>query len=192
MDFWEIFTLVTGVIYIVLEIRQSDWMWPLGILTAATAVYVFLSSRLWASMGLNVYYAVISVIGIFAWARDRRKLREQNAPEDALHLTQMSPKAASISGIVTILGCAGLFLLLRFLEDASPLLDALSMGLSALATFWLAKSYPQHWLLWVLADSLSAVLCISQGLYWMGALYGAYCASAVYGYIYWKKKGIYV
>ena len=31
MDFMQIFTLVTGVIYIILEIRQKNFMWVVGI-----------------------------------------------------------------------------------------------------------------------------------------------------------------
>ena len=168
MDFWEIFALVTGVIYIVLEIRQSRWMWLVGIVTAAAAVYVFLGSRLWASMGLNVYYGIVSVFGIVSWAKASRRLEQLDAPEDALHLKELGWRNALLSGVATALLSAGLFFLLRFLNDASPLMDALSMGLSALATLWLAKSFPQQWLLWVVADSLSAALCLSQGLYWMG------------------------
>ena len=37
----EIFTLVTGIIYIILEIRQKNAMWIVGILTSIAAMAVF-------------------------------------------------------------------------------------------------------------------------------------------------------
>jgi hypothetical protein len=39
------------------------------------------------------------------------------------------------------------------------------------------------------ADAMSTILCATQGMWWMTALYAAYTLSAVYGYIHWKKHG---
>ena len=36
----EIFTLVTGVIYVILEIRQKNAMWVLGIITSLASMLV--------------------------------------------------------------------------------------------------------------------------------------------------------
>ena len=69
------------------------------------------------------------------------------------------------------------------------LLDASVAVLSAVATWWLVKSYIQQWWLWIVADTLSTILCITQGMWWMALLYAAYTASAFIGYSHWKKKG---
>jgi hypothetical protein len=42
------------------------------------------------------------------------------------------------------------------------------------------------------ADTLTLILCITQGLYWMSALYAVYVGMAVYGYLNWQKLGKYV
>ena len=60
----EIFTLVTGVIYIILEIRQKSLMWAVGIVTSIAAMYVFFRQGLYASFGLNTYYLIMSVVGL--------------------------------------------------------------------------------------------------------------------------------
>ena len=49
MDFMQIFTLITGVIYIVLEIRQKDFMWIVGIATSLAAMWVFFRQGLYAT-----------------------------------------------------------------------------------------------------------------------------------------------
>ena len=64
--------------------------------------------------------------------------------------------------------------------------------MSIIATVWLVKSYLQQWLVWIVADLLSTALCLTQGMYWMAALYAFYTLSAVYGYIHWKRRGVYV
>jgi nicotinamide mononucleotide transporter len=69
-DNWiEIFGAVTGIIYVFLEIRQSLWLWPVGIITSAVYVWVFFHGKLYADMSLQCYYLVISVAGWYWWGR---------------------------------------------------------------------------------------------------------------------------
>ncbi|MBE0676333.1 MAG: nicotinamide mononucleotide transporter, partial [Bacteroidales bacterium] len=37
----EIFGALAGIVYVMLEIRQSIWLWPVGIVTSAVYVLVF-------------------------------------------------------------------------------------------------------------------------------------------------------
>ena len=77
-------------------------------------------------------------------------------------------------------------------ENPMSLLDSAVAVLSAVATWWLVKSYREQWWLWIVADTLSVLLCAWQGMWWMAALYVAYVAAAVYGLAYWKKCGVYL
>ena len=85
-----------------------------------------------------------------------------------------------------------IYKILIYLGDSSSILDAIVLVMSIIATVWLVKSYPQQWLVWIVADILSTTLCLTQGMYWMAALYAFYTLSAVYGYIHWKRRGVYV
>lgn len=202
--FWEIFTLVTGIVYIILEILQSKWMWAVGFLTAVAAMVVFWMQGLYASFGLNCYYFVMAGVGMWQWIKDERKLgsavgsgrgeAEKVVPSEpaSLHLTRMTPTVALASAAVMIAGTAAFYFLLKALGDSQPLLDVSVTVLSAIATWWLAKSYKEQWLLWIVADAATMTMCLMQGLPWMTALYGAYTLSAAYGYIYWKRNGKYV
>ena len=44
----------------------------------------------------------------------------------------------------------------------------------------------------IAADTVSTILCATQGLWWMTALYAAYAVSAVIGYVHWKRNGRYM
>ena len=190
----EIFTLVTGVIYIVLEIRQKNFMWVVGIMTSVAAMWVFFRQGLYASFGLNTYYLVTSFIGLWQWGRDRKKLEAaaDNPDGDVLHLNRLSLKTVVATLIVAAAGIFLLSWLMKMLENPMSVLDAAVAVLSAVATWWLVRSYLEQWWLWILADALSTCLCITQGLWWMTALYAAYTLSAVYGYVHWKKNGVYI
>lgn len=194
MDFMEIFTLVTGVIYIILEIRQKNFMWVVGVFTSLAAMWVFFRQGLYASFGLNTYYLITAFIGLWQWGRDKKKVAsaETGSGTDAIHLNRLTAGTAVLSAVVCVVGTFALAWVMQLLENPMSYLDAAVAVLSAVATWWLVRSYIEQWWLWVLADSLSTVLCATQGMWWMTALYAAYALSAVYGYIHWKKHGIYV
>ena len=183
----EIFAAATGVAYVVLEILQKNVMWVVGILTGLACAFSFGVQHVWASMGLNIYYVVISVVGLMQW----KKASEQ-VGEGEIHLKSLSPRTAGVSALVFVVGGVLLIQLLRAAGDASPALDGTATMLSVIGTWWLAQSYLQQWLLWIVADILSTALCISTGQWWMAAMYVAYTVSAVYGYFHWKKKGKYI
>ena len=181
----EIFAFVTGIAYIVLEVLQKNAMWVVGILTGAACAYSFAVQKSWGMMGLNIYYIVISVIGLIQWRKDGAA-----AGEDVIHLRELPRKTAVWSAVGFVLGSLALIWVFRALGDGSSALDATATVLSVIATWWLTRSYIQQWMLWVVANALTTALCIANGQYWMMVLYLAYAASAVYGYCHWKKHGV--
>lgn len=183
----EIFALVTGIAYVVLEIMQKNAMWVLGILTGSACAFSFGVQHVWASMGLNLYYVAMSVVGLVQW----RKASAQVA-EGEIHLQALPKKVGVWSVLVFFVGSLVVIQLLRAAGDAQPFLDGTATVLSVIGTWWLAQSYLQQWLLWIVADILTTTLCLTTGQYWLAILYIAYIASAVYGYFHWKKHGVYI
>ena len=196
----EIFSLVTGVIFLILEVRQKNAMWVVSIFSSSVAAIVFLEEKLYASMALNIYYVVTAVWGLFTWIRDSRKLKAETQANaiaetedaDKIHLTRLDWKVVLASVAALIILTPVIYKVLVSLGDSSSILDAIVLVMSIIATVWLVKSYLQQWLLWIAADLLSTTLCLTQGMYWMAALYAFYTLSAIYGFIHWKKRGLYV
>ena len=183
----EVFALVTGVAYAVLEILQKNSMWVVGILTSTACAFSFGVQHVWASMGLNIYYLVMSVVGLVQW----RKAGQQ-VGEGEIHLQEIPRKVQIISALLFVAGSVLLIQVLRAAGDAEPRLDAVATVLSVIATWWLAQSYLQQWLLWIVADIITTTLCIVTGQYWLAALYLTYICGAVYGYSHWKSRGKYL
>ena len=181
----EIFAFATGIAYVVLEILQKNAMWVVGVLTGAACAYSFAVQRNWGMTGLNLYYVVISVIGLVQWRKDGAAVEE-----GTIHLRALPKKTALWSAVLFVVGSLALIGLFRALGDGMSALDATATVLSVIATWWLTRSYLQQWMLWVVADVLTTALCLANGQYWMAVLYVAYVVSATYGYFHWKKKGV--
>lgn len=210
MDRMEIFTLVTGVVYIYLEVRQKNFMWVVGMVTSAAAVYVFTDRGLYATAALNVYYLAVSFWGLYQWRRDSRILgskdsagdsgngimgkeaKEGRDKEDEIHLRRLTARTAAVSAVVYAISTALLIFLMEKVGDTMSFLDAVVTVLGAVGTWWLSRSYKEQWLLWVVADILTVAMCLMQDMYYMAALYVVYTACAVYGYFHWKRCGTYV
>ena len=187
MEAIEVFALVTGVVYLVLEILQKNAMWVVGILTGTACAISFAYQQVWASMALNIYYVAMSVVGLVQWRKAGGKVEQ-----GAIHLGTLSRKTALLSAALFVVGSVVAIQVLRAAGDSVPQLDGIATVLSVIATWWLAQSYLEQWLLWIVADILTTVLCLVTGQYWMALLYGAYVLSAVYGYFHWKKNGVIV
>lgn len=71
----EILGAVAGIIYVILEIRQNVWLWPVGIVTSAFYILVFYTSRFYADMSLQVYYLAVSCAGWYWWIKGTRVRR---------------------------------------------------------------------------------------------------------------------
>ena len=191
MDMMQIFTLVTGVIYIILEIRQKNSMWLVGILTSLAAMWVFFRQGLYASFGLNTYYLITAFIGLWQWRQDKAVV------DDGIHIRRMNVKTAVAgllsAGVLTFALSRGMDHLHAcgiLKENPMSLLDASIAAVSAVATWWLVRSYLEQWWLWIASNLLSIVLCAMFGMWWMMLLYVAYVVSSVIGLRYWKKHGV--
>jgi len=200
MDFLQIFTLITGIAYIVLEIRQKNFMWVVGIATSLAAMWVFFRQGLYASFGLNTYYFITAFIGLWQWRRNKTAFSETSSVgHDTIVLNRLSWKTVIISAVVTVIGVVALSWGMDCLHDSGllaenpmSLLDSAVAVLSAVATWWLVKSYREQWWLWIVADAMSVALCAMQGMWWMAVLYVIYIVSAFYGLLHWKKRGVYL
>lgn len=188
----EIFALVTGIPYIVLEILQKDSMWYFGIATGLACAYSFAVQHLWSNMALNIYYAVMAVWGLYQWRKDSRALEAGGGEAASVHLGRMGTRMALWSAGIFICGTFLLVWLSGVTDGSSAWLDSVSAMMSVVATYWLGKSVPYHWLVWIVTDIILVVMCVSQGQIWLGLLYAAYVASAAYGLFHWLSKGKYV
>ena len=69
----EILGAILGLVYIFFSIKQHILTWPTGLLTSAIYVVVFFDARLYADMGLQAYYVVISIYGWYFWLTGKKQ-----------------------------------------------------------------------------------------------------------------------
>jgi nicotinamide mononucleotide transporter len=200
-NYIEIFGAVTGIIYVFLEIRQTIWLWPVGILTSAVYIWVFFTSKFYADMSLQVYYLVISCLGWYWWAmgtghQPSLKLRlakqctvqKVDGEREELEVTRLKPRTGMVLAIVFVLLFIAMWLVLSRLTDSPvPVRDSFITSLSIIATWMLARKIYEHWYLWIVVNFVSAVLFMTRGLYPTVILYVVYGLMSFVGLAAWGK-----
>ena len=206
-NYIEVFGAVTGIIYVFLEIRQTIWLWPVGILTSAVYIWIFFTSKIYADMSLQVYYLVISILGWYWWAKgtgrraqgagqneDGTELRAQSTGQNKegekgeLVVTRLKLMTGLVLAAVFILLYITMYLVLTRLTDSPvPVRDSFITSLSIIATWMLAQKIYEHWYLWIVVNFVSAVLFLTRGLYPTVILYIVYGIMSFAGLVAWKK-----
>jgi nicotinamide mononucleotide transporter len=199
----EVLGAVTGIVYVFLEIRQTLWLWPVGIVTSAVYIWVFFTGKLYADMSLQGYYLVISCLGWYWWIKgagqraqgerhedgEREKGRGGEAKKEILQVTRLKFRTGVIlASVFVVLYFVLWFILSRLTDSPVPEVDSFITSLSIVATWMLARKIYDHWYLWIVVNSAATVLFIVRGLYPTVILYIVYGIMSFAGLIEWKKS----
>jgi len=201
-DIWiEVFGVITGIAFVFLEIKQNNWLWPVGIVTSAVYILVFFTGKLYADMSLQGYYLVISIIGWYWWLKGSKVQRYEGAEVryDEAGVNSSNGKSLKVSRISTKITLVLLFvfvtlysvmyfILSRFTDSPVPAADSFVTSLSIVATWMLARKIYEHWYLWIIVNSVSCVLFLTRGLYATVILYAVYFTMSFVGLREWKRS----
>ena len=182
MPSWmEVFGFVTGASCVALLVRQNIWNWPVGILNNLAFSLLFYRTGLYADVGLQGFYIVISVYGWWSWlhgGRDHGALKVSRVPP---------PMALALALGVGLITALLTWLLRRYTNSTVPVLDSLITALSLVAQFMMTRKWVENWAVWITANCISVGLLIYKGLYVTAALYLVYQVLCTMGWVEWHR-----
>ena len=184
-NYIEIIGVLLAFLYILLEIKQKWTMWIVGIISSSFYIYIFFQHKIYAQMGLNAYYVIMSFYGLYCWKFLKNK------KEQGIKITHITTGKIIILSAIALITTGILSCILReFTDSPVPYLDAFIAALSIVATWMIARKILEQWYVWIFADLLSIGLCLYQGLYATSILFIVYCIMSVFGLLEWKKSMI--
>lgn len=202
LSYIELAASLFGLVYVVFEVLQKNFMWYLWVLTSITFGIVYYYSHIYAYMGLQIYYVAMGIYGIYSWRRAKalaKRAAAQPATQpgelssedaDILVVRRMSREVAILSTLFAIIVFFILTYILKCTEDPNPWLDSFCSVISMLATFWLSRQYLQNWYLWIVCNVASTILSLSVAQYYAALLYFIMIGMAVWGLWHWNKNGV--
>jgi len=179
----EIIGVISAFIYLILEIKQKWTFWIVGIFSSAFYVYIFFQAGLYAEMGLNIYYILMSIYGLYLW---KFVSVETNENRGFRHIDKKTTFALILSFII-LLACV--FTILRLYTNSQvPVPDALIAILSIIATWMSAKKIVECWYVWIFVNIFATGLYVHQKLYLTAILFVAYSILSFVGLMEWRKS----
>lgn len=182
MSLLEVSAVVFGIISVYLSTRENIWSWPTAIVNVSLYSLVFYEAKLYADMGLQVVYLMLSVYGWYVW-----RFGGENRTE--LHVMRARPTLLAAAAIAAIAFAALLgFLLARSTDADLPYLDSATTATSLVAQFMMTRKILENWLIWIAVDVVYVGMFIYKQLYLTAGLYAVFFVLAVFGYRSWKRS----
>ena len=98
LSYIELAASLFGLVYVVFEVLQKNFMWYLWVLTSITFGIVYYYSHIYAYMGLQIYYVAMGIYGIYSWRRAKALAKRAAAQLSTQPSTQLSTQPASNGG----------------------------------------------------------------------------------------------
>jgi len=178
----ELFAALIGAISVWLSVRQNIWSWPTAIVNVVLYAIVFYEAKLYADMGLQVIYAILSIYGWYEWLYG-------GAGHTELRVSRTGARLGALLALIAAAGSALLGVFLHHSTDAAlPFMDSFLSSTSLVAQWMMTKKLLENWLVWIGVDVLYVGMFIFKGLFLTAGLYAVFLALAVKGYLDWRRS----
>ncbi len=159
MTWFEFAAVVVTLLSVWLTVRQVIWCWPTALVSVVMYGIVFYDARLYADMGLQGIYFVLSVYGWWAWRHGGQDQTELEVSRGSIRLYVLLVAIGSAFAILLggILG--------RYTDAALPWMDSTLTSFSLVAQWMMTRKLLENWIVWVAVDVVYVGMFIFKDLH---------------------------
>jgi nicotinamide mononucleotide transporter len=174
--------VASGILCVWLAAKNNILNWPIAIVSVLIYIIIFYESKLYADMGLQVYFFFMNLYGWYFWLKNRR-LNQASSPVLFITVKEIIFSVFAVIVFTLLLG----YLLHNNTDAAYPFVDSFCTACSLVAQVFLARKVLQNWLIWIFVDIIYVGVYISRDLYATAFMYALYIYIATVGFIDWRK-----
>ena len=173
--------VITGILCVYLAAKNNILNWPTAIVSVIIYIFIFLEAKLYADMGLQVYFLVMNVYGWYFWSR---RSKDEKVPVSSITPKEIILSIIGISVFTVALG----FFLYKGTDASFPFIDSFCTACSLVAQIFLARKVMENWLIWIFVDIIYVGVYIAKDLHLTAGMYALYVYIAAMGYLEWRKE----
>jgi nicotinamide mononucleotide transporter len=174
-----VFLGVTSVYY---SMKENILVFPTGIISTLIYVWICLTVGLYADMGINAYYFVMSIYGWYIWSKPIEK-------GTVLPVTWLDGQGKAIALLLFLVSYALLaFILIQFTDSDVPYIDSFTTASAFVGMYLMAKKKVENWIAWIITDLVSVPLYWYKGLLLTSFQFLFFTVLAVLGLLAWIKS----
>lgn len=204
----EIIGAVFGIASVFFAKKENIWVYPTGIISTATYVYLLSHWALYGDLIINIYYTIMSIYGWYMWA----KVTDDKSGHIPISRTNLSDKLkafgifafTSVFVIVVYryyevmpkLGWSDSIQLvwtkltsgdLQSFREITPYIDTFTTGIFFAGMWLMANKKIENWTLWIIGDVVSIPLYLLKGYGFTAIQYTVFLVLAILAYFSWRK-----
>ena len=175
---------IAGCISVVLTAKGRWMMYPIGFIQNFTYTVLAFQNKFYGEVFEQIFYIVTMIWGMVAWARNMHT-NEDGTQDVNTRKFGLAEWLFTIAGVVI-----GTWLFGRVLVAmgaAQPYTDAATNVMALFAQILMVKRYREQWALWLLIDVFCIKMWWVAGNWSMVAMYVAWTANCIYGWMNWTK-----
>lgn len=174
-----------GICSVVLCAKGKRSGFIFGLVNVTCYALISFHNAYYGEVMLNtLFYIPSNIVSFILWTRHKDHERE----DKEVKARAMKKWQLAASFAVAAVATFGYHFVLRALGGAMTGLDGATTILSIFATVLMALRYSEQWLFWIIVNVLTVALWCVAGDPVMIAMWGAYLANAIYGYLMWLNK----
>lgn len=184
----EIVAAFFGLVSVWYAKKANILVYPTGIISVLLYVYICFNAQLYADMGINAFYFLMSVYGWIMW-----KLKTSDKKERTV--TFMNRSNYWVSALFFFGSLALILFLLKYFNGDDelywatniPYIDTFTTSIFVLGMWLMALKKVENWIFWIIGDVISVPLYFYKDLVFTSLQFFIFLILAVMGYIEWKK-----
>ena len=189
VDYWiqnwlEATGLVSGLLCVLLLIRQNIWNWPIGLLYSLVSIVVFYRTRLYADLSLHVFYVMMNAYGWYYWGFAKRSSDVPEVPVTQTPFRVGVLLTIAVAASTAVLGWS----FANYTNAAVPYWDSTTTTMSFAAMWMTARKHIENWIIWLVVDIVSTGIYLYKGLDMYALLYCVYIGMAFAGWWAWRQS----
>lgn len=178
----EWIAVATGLLSVWYSMKENILVYPFGIVSVVIYVFLAFQYRLYADMGVNAYYFIMSVYGWYHWKdtegnRDQIPVTINDLKENIITFTMFAGSFALLAWV-----------LLNYTDSDVPVWDALTTAVAIVGMWLMARKKLESWIAWILTDLISIPLYYYKGLTLTSFQFLIFTGLAVAGLLSWYRS----
>ena len=184
----ELVAVAFGILSVWFARQANLLVYPTGIISTVIYIYICFNIQLYADMGINLFYASMSVYGWYVWTRKDEQKR---------HIPiRWNTKKEQIIGLalIPVLYVIIFALLYVFKQDDPeymnsyiPYVDSFTTSIFLIGMWYMARKRIENWIYWIAGNIISVPLYFVKGLVFTSFQFSIFLVLAVLGLLQWIK-----
>jgi nicotinamide mononucleotide transporter len=178
----ESIAVLFGILSVWFARKENILVFPTGIVSVLLYIFICIDVKLYADMGINAFYFLMSVYGWYNWTHKNGKSNERE-------ISRTTKKEK----VIIIIALSSFFLILYYIlsqhtDSNVPIIDSITTSIFLVAMWLMARKKVENWSFWIIGDLISIPLYTYKGLVLTSFQFIIFLILAILGLIEWRRR----